>query len=58
MAIGSSTSWPTTTRARPKTRPGEVRDALPASLPDEPEDFAAAIADPDRIVLPGLLLWL
>ena len=41
-----------------KTRPGEVRDALPASLPDEPEDFAAAIADLDRIVLPGLSLWL
>jgi aromatic-L-amino-acid decarboxylase len=39
------------------TRPGEVRDALPAAPPDEPEDFAAAIADLDRIVLPGLSLW-
>jgi hypothetical protein len=35
-----------------KTRPGEVHDALPASPPDEPEDFAAAIADLDRIRCP------
>ena len=40
-----------------KTRPGEVRDALPPAPPDEPEDFAAAIADLDRIVVPGLSLW-
>ncbi len=40
-----------------KTRPGEVRDALPSAPPDEPEDFDAVIADLDRIVLPGLSLW-
>jgi aromatic-L-amino-acid decarboxylase len=40
-----------------KTRPGEVRDALPSAPPDEPEDFGAVIADLDRIVLPGLSLW-
>ena len=40
-----------------KTRPGEIRDALPASPPNEPEDFAAAIADLDRLVVPGLSLW-
>jgi aromatic-L-amino-acid/L-tryptophan decarboxylase len=40
-----------------KTRPGEVRDALPPAPPDEPEDFGAVIADLDRIVVPGLSLW-
>src|SRR5277367_2134311 len=40
-----------------KTRPGEVRDALPATPPDEPEEFGAVIEDLDRIVLPGLSLW-
>jgi aromatic-L-amino-acid/L-tryptophan decarboxylase len=40
-----------------KTKPGEVRDALPAAPPDEPEEFGAVIEDLDRIVLPGLSLW-
>ena len=39
------------------TKPGEIRDALPNAPPAEPEDFAAVIADLDRIVLPGLSLW-
>ncbi len=40
-----------------KTRPGEIRDAVPTAPPNEPEDFAAVIADLDRVVLPGLSLW-
>ena len=40
-----------------KTRPGEVRDALPKAPPSEPESFDAAIDDLNRIVLPGLSLW-
>ena len=40
-----------------KTRPGEIRDALPKAPPNEPEDFAAVIDDLDRIVVPGLSLW-
>ena len=40
-----------------KTRPGEIRDALPSAPPNEPEDFAAVIADLDRLVVPGLSLW-
>ncbi len=40
-----------------KTKPGEIRDALPSAPPNEPEDFAAAIADLDRLVVPGLSLW-
>ncbi len=40
-----------------KTRPGEIRDAIPRSPPDEPESFDAVIADLDRLVVPGLSLW-
>ena len=40
-----------------KTKPGEVRAALPLAPPEHPEDFAAVIADLDRVVLPGLSLW-
>ena len=40
-----------------KTRPGEIRDSLPSGPPIDPEDFAAVIADLDRVVLPGLSLW-
>jgi aromatic-L-amino-acid decarboxylase len=39
------------------TRPGDIRDALPAAPPAQPEDFAAVIADLDRLVVPGLSLW-
>jgi aromatic-L-amino-acid/L-tryptophan decarboxylase len=40
-----------------KTRPGEIRAALPSAPQGEPEDFGAVIADLDRIVVPGLTLW-
>ena len=40
-----------------KTKPGEIRAALPATPPAEAEDFGEAIRDLDRIVLPGLTLW-
>ena len=40
-----------------KTRPGEIRDALPSSPPNEPEDFGAVVEDLNRIVVPGLSLW-
>ena len=39
------------------TRPGEVKAMLPASPPEQPEDFGEVIADLDRIVMPGLSLW-
>ena len=39
------------------TEPGDVAAALPASPPEGGEDFAAVLADLDRIVLPGLSLW-
>ncbi|MCB0154188.1 MAG: aspartate aminotransferase family protein [Anaerolineae bacterium] len=37
--------------------PGEIRAKLPASPPEQPEDFAAILADMDDIVLPGLTRW-
>jgi aromatic-L-amino-acid decarboxylase len=46
--------------ARPvmaRTRPGEVRAALPPAPPEAPEPFAEVIADLDRVILPGLSLW-
>ncbi len=40
-----------------KTKPGEIRDALPSTPPNEPEKFGAMIEDLNRIVVPGLSLW-
>jgi aromatic-L-amino-acid decarboxylase len=37
-----------------QVRPGEIRAALPASPPDEPEPFAAVLRDLDAVLLPGL----
>ena len=34
--------------------PGDIRAALPASPPDEPEPFSAVLADLDRVLMPGL----
>jgi aromatic-L-amino-acid decarboxylase len=40
-----------------RTAPGAIRALLPATPPDQPEDFTAVLADLDRVVLPGLSLW-
>ena len=40
-----------------RVRPGEIRDALPASAPERGESFAAIFADFERIVVPGLTHW-
>ena len=37
--------------------PGDVRAQLPATAPETGEDFAAILADLDRIVVPGLMHW-
>ncbi len=37
--------------------PGEVRDALPATPPVEPEPFRRLMADLDRVILPGITHW-
>jgi aromatic-L-amino-acid decarboxylase len=40
-----------------RARPGEIRDALPASAPERGEEFDAIFADFERIILPGLTHW-
>lgn len=37
--------------------PGWVRSQLPSAAPDAPEEFAAVLADLDRVVVPGLTHW-
>jgi aromatic-L-amino-acid decarboxylase len=45
--------YPVTSRVAP----GEIRDALPAVAPDQPEPFDAVLADLDRIIMPGITHW-
>ena len=40
-----------------QVEPGEIRAALPAGPPDEPEPFSAVLDDLDAILLPGLTHW-
>jgi aromatic-L-amino-acid decarboxylase len=40
-----------------RVRPGEVRGALPASPPAQPEPLETFLADVERIVLPGITHW-
>jgi aromatic-L-amino-acid/L-tryptophan decarboxylase len=38
-------------------KPGDIRAALPASAPEEPEPFERVLEDLDRVVLPGVTHW-
>jgi aromatic-L-amino-acid decarboxylase len=40
-----------------RVEPGEIRAALPASPPDEPEPFARVLRDLDETLLPGMTHW-
>lgn len=40
-----------------RVMPGEVRAALPAHAPQEPEAFDAILRDLDRVILPGITHW-
>jgi aromatic-L-amino-acid decarboxylase len=40
-----------------RVRPGELRAALPARPPEEPEPFAAVLRDLDAVLMPGLTHW-
>jgi aromatic-L-amino-acid decarboxylase len=37
--------------------PGEIRAALPAAPPEQPEPFAAVLRDLDEVLMPGLTHW-
>lgn len=40
-----------------RTPPGAIKNQLPPSPPEHPEDFAAVFRDLERIIEPGLSLW-
>ena len=40
-----------------RTAPGEVKNLLPPSPPEQPEDFEGVFRDLERIILPGLSHW-
>jgi aromatic-L-amino-acid/L-tryptophan decarboxylase len=40
-----------------RVRPGEIREALPASPPARPEALEAILADVERLIVPGLTHW-
>jgi len=40
-----------------RTEPGTIKNQLPASPPEHPEDFTAVFRDLERIIEPGLSLW-
>lgn len=40
-----------------RTEPGAIKNQLPPSPPEHPEDFAAVFRDLERIIEPGLSLW-
>jgi aromatic-L-amino-acid decarboxylase len=40
-----------------RTRPGEVRAALPAEPPGQPESFDDILRDLDRVIMPALTHW-
>lgn len=40
-----------------QTAPGDIKKRLPAAPPDQPEAFAAMMADLDAVVMPGLSHW-
>jgi aromatic-L-amino-acid decarboxylase len=40
-----------------QTRPGDVRRALPASPPEQPEPFSAVLEDLENVLLPAMTHW-
>ena len=40
-----------------QTEPGELRDALPARPPENPESFVSVMQDLDELILPGITHW-
>ena len=40
-----------------RSKPGELREALPQSPPENGESFETILADLDRLILPGITHW-
>jgi aromatic-L-amino-acid/L-tryptophan decarboxylase len=40
-----------------QTKPGAIREQLPAAAPESPESFDAIMSDLEKIILPGLTHW-
>ncbi|HKB41781.1 MAG TPA: aminotransferase class V-fold PLP-dependent enzyme [Gemmataceae bacterium] len=40
-----------------RTAPGEVKNLLPPSPPEQPQDFEGVFRDLERVILPGLSHW-
>jgi aromatic-L-amino-acid/L-tryptophan decarboxylase len=40
-----------------QVKPGEIRQKLPATAPQEAEDFATILQDIDKVILPGVTHW-
>src|SRR5688500_11694148 len=40
-----------------RVRPGDIRNALPAAAPEQPESFSEIFADFERVLLPGITHW-
>jgi aromatic-L-amino-acid decarboxylase len=40
-----------------QVKPGDIRAALPASPPDDPEPFEALLRDLDEVLVPGMTHW-
>lgn len=40
-----------------RSKPGEIRSALPAAPPQQGEPFEAMLADVEKIILPGITHW-
>jgi aromatic-L-amino-acid/L-tryptophan decarboxylase len=40
-----------------RVKPGDIRDALPASAPDAPEPLDRILSDFERVILPGITHW-
>ncbi len=55
--IADYLAHPEDVRVLPELRPGDVRSALPAHAPEEPEPFDAILADYDRLIVPNTTHW-
>jgi aromatic-L-amino-acid decarboxylase len=51
--LGEVANYPVNSRVKP----GSIREALPATAPDDPEPFEAVMRDLSEIIMPGVTHW-